>query len=57
MLDIENSNQIFQSNHQLEADLYEAIQEVKDGKVISHEEVMAKIQIRINESLKLKNIQ
>ena len=57
MLDIENSNQIFQSNHQLEADLYEAIQEVKDGKVIFHEEVMAKIQIRINESLKLKNIQ
>ncbi len=35
-------------NVQQKADLYEAIEEVKQGKVISHQKFRAKIQTKIN---------
>lgn len=43
-------------NPRQEAELCEAIQQVRERKVVSHQKVRAKIQNKINQSLKSKNI-
>jgi hypothetical protein len=56
MSDLEIIDKYFQVNPYFQADLQEAIEQVRNGKVVSNEVVRAKIQNKIDELLKSKNI-